>query len=220
MTKTAAQIIREQMDSIGATMVPIPNISMVQGTVSNVPIETPKLASAVVPPQFSTQAIYDLSEQLNPLLADVFAIYLKTKNFHWHMNGAHFRDYHLMLDEHGDQIYSIADDLAERVRKIGGTTLRSIGDIARRQRIVDNDANSVAPDEMLAELRDDNLRLVTFMLTAHKVCEHYDDVATASLLEVWIDEAQRRAWFLGETVGDDPQVDHINDPFSSFNKLQ
>jgi starvation-inducible DNA-binding protein len=206
MSKTAAQVIRELMNSIGATIAPI-------DTPDSNPVPSPR-----VQPQFSPQAIADLSDRFNTLLADVFAIYMKTKNFHWHMNGSHFRDYHLMLDEHGDQIYAIADDLAERVRKIGGSTLRSIGDIARRQRIKDNDLVSVAPDAMLAELRDDNLHLVAFMLEAHKICENYEDVATASLLEVWIDEAQRRAWFLGETVGDDPNVDHTNDVFASFNK--
>jgi starvation-inducible DNA-binding protein len=214
MSKTAAQLIRELMNSIGASVAP----EVAPETDGS--IDTPIMTSVVAQAQFSPQAISDLSEQLNPLLADVFAIYLKTKNFHWHMNGSHFRDYHLMLDEHGDQIYAIADDLAERVRKIGGATLRSIGDIARRQRIKDNDASSVAPDAMLTELRDDNLRLVSLMLEAHKVCEDYDDVATASLLEVWIDEAQRRAWFLGETVSDDPNVNHTNDVFASFNKLQ
>lgn len=151
---------------------------------------------------FSKQAVDEISAQLNPLLADVFAVYLKTKNFHWHMRGAHFRDYHLLLDEQGEQLFAITDDIAERVRKIGGQTLRSIGDIARRQRIADNDDASVAPLKMLAELRDDNLRLAAFMLEAHEVCDRHDDVATASLLENWIDEAQRRAWFLAETISE------------------
>jgi starvation-inducible DNA-binding protein len=151
---------------------------------------------------FSQQAIEEIAAQLNPLLADVFAVYLKTKNFHWHMRGAHFRDYHLLLDEHGEQIFGIADDIAERVRKIGGTTLRSIGDIARRQRIADNDAEKITPREMLTELCEDNRRLAAFMLEAHDVCEKHNDVATASLLENWIDEAQRRAWFLAEAIAD------------------
>jgi starvation-inducible DNA-binding protein len=161
-----------------------------------------RTTAAGVQHPFSKQAIEDIAAQLNPLLADVFAIYLKTKNFHWHMRGAHFRDYHLLLDEQGEQLFAITDDIAERVRKIGGTTLRSIGDIARRQRITDNDADALVPAKMLTELRDDNLRLAAFMLEAHQVCDKYDDVATASLLENWIDEAQRRAWFLAETVGE------------------
>jgi len=147
---------------------------------------------------FDERAIGAISDALNPLLADVFALYLKTKNFHWHMLGAHFRDYHLMLDEQGAQIFAIADDIAERVRKIGGTTLRSIGDVARRQRIADNDASGLRAQAMLNELREDNLQLAAFMLDAHEVCESHRDVATASLLENWIDEAQRRAWFLAE----------------------
>src|SRR5262249_1098391 len=135
---------------------------------------------------------------LNALLADVFALYLKTKNFHWHMSGPHFRDYHLMLDEQGDAIYAIADPIAERVRKLGGTTIRSIGHIARLQRVLDTDAEYVTPLDMLAELREDNSRLADRMRAAHGTCDKRGDVATASLLEVWIDEAERRAWFLWE----------------------
>ena len=135
---------------------------------------------------------------LNALLADTFALYLKTKNFHWHMSGPHFRDYHLMLDEQADQIFAMTDVLAERVRKIGGTTLRSIGDISRQQRIADNDAAYVDPLDMLAELRDDNQRLIAAMREAHDICDEHNDVATTSLLEVYIDEAERRAWFLYE----------------------
>jgi starvation-inducible DNA-binding protein len=134
------------------------------------------------------------------LLADVFALYLKTKNFHWHMSGRHFRDYHLLLDEHGDQIFAMTDPIAERARKIGGTTLRSIGQIARQQRILDNDADYVEPQDMLAELRDDNKQLVVTMRAVHGVCDEYGDVATASLLEVWIDETERRTWFLFEAT--------------------
>lgn len=155
-------------------------------------------ASTRLPAGFDEHAIGEISDALNPLLADVFALYLKTKNFHWHMLGSHFRDYHLMLDEQGAQIFAIADDIAERVRKIGGTTLRSIGDVARRQRIADNDATHLSPEAMLSELRHDNLQLAAFMLAAHEVCERHRDVATASLIENWIDEAQRRAWFLAE----------------------
>ncbi|RZT39517.1 Dps family protein [Cupriavidus agavae] len=145
-------------------------------------------------------AVTEISDHLNRLLADVFALYLKTKNFHWHMSGPHFRDYHLMLDEQSEQIFAMTDDVAERVRKIGGTTLRSIGNIARLQRLRDNDEEQVSPKSMLRELHADNLKLVEDMLDAHAVCDDHADVATASLLENWIDEAQRRAWFLGEAV--------------------
>ena len=134
------------------------------------------------------------------LLADVFALYLKTKNFHWHMSGPHFRDYHLLLDEQGEQIFAMIDPVAERVRKIGGTTLRSVGHIARIQRIADNDAAFVEPQDMLAELRDDNLQLTSAMRQVHNTSDEYRDVATASLLEVWIDETERRSWFLYEAA--------------------
>jgi starvation-inducible DNA-binding protein len=130
----------------------------------------------------------------------VFAFYLKTKNFHWHVSGPHFRDYHLLLDEHGDQIFAITDAIAERVRKIGGMTVRSIGEISRLQRIQDNDAEFVIPMDMLAELGDDNKELVAKMREAHALCEEHNDVATASSLEVWIDEAERRIWFLVEAT--------------------
>jgi len=146
------------------------------------------------------EATRDISAALAGLLADVFALYVKTKNFHWHMSGPHFRDYHLLLDEQGDQIFAMTDPIAERARKIGGTTLRSIGHIARLQRIPDNDAEYVAPQDMLAELRDDNLRLTTEMRQVHNTCDEYGDVATASLLEVWIDETERRTWFLYEAT--------------------
>jgi starvation-inducible DNA-binding protein len=142
--------------------------------------------------------VKDISAGLNALLADVFSLYLKTKNFHWHMSGPHFRDYHLLLDEHGDQIFAMTDDIAERVRKIGGTTIRSISHIARLQRIPDNDADFVDPADMIAELLDDNKGLVDKMLAVHGMCDDANDVATASLLENWIDETQRRVWFLFE----------------------
>jgi starvation-inducible DNA-binding protein len=148
----------------------------------------------------SQDATRDISAALSGLLADVFALYLKTKNFHWHMSGAHFRDYHLLLDEHGDQLFAMTDPIAERARKIGGTTLRSIGQIARTQRIADNDADFVEPQDMLAELRDDNLRLTSAMRQVHNTCDEHSDVATASLLEVWIDETERRTWFLYEAA--------------------
>jgi starvation-inducible DNA-binding protein len=146
----------------------------------------------------SEAATRDISAGLALLLADVFALYLKTKNFHWHMSGPHFRDYHLLLDEQSDQIFAMTDPIAERARKIGGSTIRSIGQIARIQRIADNDAEYVEPQDMLAELRDDNLRLTSSMRQVHNVCEEYHDVATTSLLEVWIDETERRSWFLLE----------------------
>jgi starvation-inducible DNA-binding protein len=160
-----------------------------------------KRPALVIAAPFNDAAVAKLSAALNPLLADVFALYLKTKNFHWHMSGAHFRDYHLMLDDQSDQVFAMTDDIAERVRKIGGTTLRSIGDIARQQRLTDNDAEHVAPGRMLAELCADNLALAAEMLAAHKVCEEFDDVASASVIENWIDETQRRAWFLREAAG-------------------
>jgi len=144
------------------------------------------------------EAQRDISAELNVLLADTFALYLKTKNFHWHMSGPHFRDYHLLLDEHSDQIYAMTDPIAERVRKIGGTTIRSTGHIARLQRISDNDAEFVSPSTMLAELREDNMRVAAAMREVHELCDKYHDVATASLLEVWIDETERRVWFLYE----------------------
>jgi len=152
------------------------------------------------PSDIRPQAVKDISGALNALLADVFALYLKTKNFHWHMSGPHFRDYHLLLDEHGDQIFAMTDDIAERVRKIGGTTIRSISHISRLQRISDNDADFVDPGDMLAELKEDNKGLVVRMLAVHALCDDANDVATASLLETWIDETQRRIWFLFEAT--------------------
>jgi starvation-inducible DNA-binding protein len=162
---------------------------------NNATKSTPRLQT---PTDLKSNATRDLSGALNALLADNFALYLKTKNFHWHMSGPHFRDYHLLLDEHADQIFAILDVLAERVRKIGGNTLRSIGDIARHQRLADNDAAYVTPDDMLAELRDDNQRVIAAMRETHDLCDEHKDVATASLLENFIDEAERRVWFLYE----------------------
>lgn len=146
------------------------------------------------------KATRDISGALNALLADTFALYLKTKNFHWHMSGPHFRDYHLLLDEQADQVYATTDPIAERVRKLGGTTLRSIGHIARLSRVSDNDANYVDPLDMLAELREDNQSMAARMRETHGLCDEHGDVATASLLEVWIDEAERRTWFLFEAT--------------------
>jgi len=145
-------------------------------------------------------AVKDIAGALTALVADVFTVYVKTKNFHWHMSGPHFRDYHLLLDEQADQLFAMTDDIAERVRKIGGTTLRSIGHIARVKRIPDNDADYVSPEDMLSELWEDNKVLVLSMRSAHDLCDEAGDVATASLLENWIDEGQRRAWFLFETT--------------------
>lgn len=152
------------------------------------------------PTDLGTNATRDIAPALTALLADMFALYLKTKNFHWHMTGPHFRDYHLLLDEHGDQIFATTDAIAERARKIGGTTLRSIGHIARLQRIADNDADYVDAQDMLAELCDDNKRVTALLREVHAVCDEYKDVATASLIEVWIDEAERRTWFLYEAT--------------------
>src|SRR6476619_7105868 len=148
------------------------------------------------PTALKAEATRDISAALAGLLADVFTLYLKTKNFHWHMSGSHFRDYHLLLDEQSDQIFAMTDPIAERARKIGGTTLRSIGHIARLQRLADNDAPYVDPQDMLAELREDNLRLTSIMRQVHNTCAEANDVATTSLLEVWIDETERRTWFL------------------------
>jgi len=156
------------------------------------PLETPT--------DLGDKAVRNISGALNVLLADMFALYIKTKNFHWHMSGSHFRDYHLLLDEHATQIFATTDDIAERARKIGGTTLHSIGQISRSQRILDNDGDYVTPSDMLAELRDDNKQLTANMRETHDLCDEHRDVATASLLENWIDEAERRTWFLFETT--------------------
>ena len=148
--------------------------------------------------QFEAALLLDL--EARPLLADMFALYLKTKNFHWHISGPHFRDFHLLLDEQADQIFATTDPIAERVRKIGGTTLRSIGQAARQKRLLDNDADFVTPRDMLAELREDNRQLTSELRRAHTLCDEYGDVATASLIEVWIDESERRTWFLFEST--------------------
>jgi starvation-inducible DNA-binding protein len=155
-------------------------------------------AALDTPTNLTSNATRDISGALNALLADMFALYVKTKNFHWHVSGPHFRDYHLMLDEHGEQIFDTTDDIAERVRKIGGTTLRSIGHIARLQRVQDNNADFVSPEDMLAELREDNKDITQRLREVHDLCDEHGDVATASLLEQWIDEAERRTWFLFE----------------------
>src|SRR5881296_1014113 len=150
----------------------------------------------------SGDAVEEISSNLRRMLADVFALYIKTKNFHWHMSGRHFRDYHLLLDEHSEQVFAMTDDIAERARKIGGTTLRSISDISRHQRLQDNNEESVTPKEMLAELFVDNQQLTRSLRSTHEVCEEHNDVATASLIENWIDQTERRTWFLAEIVRD------------------
>jgi starvation-inducible DNA-binding protein len=157
-----------------------------------------RAAALATPTRFGAEGARDISAALNALLADLFALYFKTKNFHWHVSGPHFRDYHLLLDEQASQVYATTDPVAERVRKIGGTTLRSIGHVSRLQRVLDNEAEYVTPLDMLAELREDNARLAERMSETHGVCEEHGDISTASLLEVWIDEAEQRAWFLFE----------------------
>ena len=150
------------------------------------------------PTDLSAEATRDIAGAMNAILADVFALYLKTKNFHWHLSGPHFRDYHLMLDEHGDQLFAMTDPIAERIRKIGGSTLKSIGQISRLQRVLDNDAEYVDPEDMLAELLEDNKVLAARLRESHNVCDEYRDLATASVIETWIDETERRTWFLFE----------------------
>ena len=155
-------------------------------------------APLATPTDLTRSATKDIAGAMNAILADVFALYLKTKNFHWHMSGPHFRDYHLLLDEHGDQLFAMTDPIAERVRKIGGLTLRSIDHISRTQRVLDNDAEYIEPLDMIAELADDNKTLVARLRETHNVCDKHRDVATASLIEVWINETERRTWFLSE----------------------
>jgi len=166
-------------------------------------LKSRRAAPLATPSDLTREATRDISGALNTLLADVFALYVKTKNFHWHVSGPHFRDYHLLLDGQGEQIFAMTDDIAERVRKIGGRTLHSIAQIGRLQRVLDNEADYVTPPDMLAELRDDNTQLAARMRETHGVCEEHGDVASASLLETWIDEAERRAWFLFEASRND-----------------
>jgi starvation-inducible DNA-binding protein len=157
-----------------------------------------RIAPLITPTDLKAKATPDIAAAMNAILADVYALYFKTKNFHWHMSGPHFRDYHLLLDEQADQILAMSDPIAERVRKVGGTTLRSIGHVARTQRVLDNDAEYVESLDMLAELRDDNKTMAARLREAHNVCDKHRDIATASLIEVWIDETERRTWFLFE----------------------
>jgi len=158
----------------------------------------------MLPPELKTdiaaKGVEEISSELRQLLADVFAIFVKTKNFHWHMTGPHFRDYHLLLDEHSEQIFAMTDDIAERARKLGGTTLHSISDISKHQRLKDNNAETVTPSAMLTELLADNRNLTKYLRATHEVCDKHNDVATASLIENWIDETERRAWFLSQIV--------------------
>jgi starvation-inducible DNA-binding protein len=161
-------------------------------------LQREQLSPLVTPTDLEGNATRDIAGAMNAILADVFALYLKTKNFHWHLSGPHFRDYHLLLDEQGDQLFAMTDPIAERIRKVGGTTIRSIGHIARLQRVSDNDADYVEPEDMLAELREDNKTLAARLREAHGVCDEHEDIATASLIEVWIDETERRTWFLFE----------------------
>jgi starvation-inducible DNA-binding protein len=163
-----------------------------------------KDAFLITPTELSADATRDISVALTALLADVFALYVKTKNFHWHISGSHFRDYHLLLDDQGDQIFAMTDPIAERARKIGGTTLRSIGQISRQQRLKDNEADYVDAQDMLAELRDDNKQLTSILRQIHNMCDEYEDVATTSLIENWIDETERRTWFLYEATRSTP----------------
>jgi len=164
------------------------------------PPEQHTAATLRTPTDLGSNGVAEVSIILRHLLADVFVLYLKTKNFHWHMSGPHFRDYHLLLDEQAEQIFAMTDDVAERARKIGGLTLRSIGDIARHQRLADNDRPSVTPHAMLTELAEDNVTLTRFLRGAHEVCDTHSDFATTSLIENWIDQAERRTWFLWETL--------------------
>lgn len=163
-------------------------------------LERRRKSSLATRTDLKAAATKDISAAMNAILADVLALYFKTKNFHWHMSGPHFRDYHLMLDEHAIQLYAMSDPIAERVRKVGGSTLKSVGHIARTQRVLDNDAEYVEPLDMLAELREDNKELAARLREAHSVCEEHRDIATASLIEVWIDETEQRTWFLFEAT--------------------
>ena len=165
-------------------------------------LEERRLAAHSQRTDIAPESVKEISAALTALLADVFALYVKTKNFHWHMSGPHFRDYYLLLDDQGDQLFAMTDDIAERARKIGGTTVRSIGHIARIKRISDNDADYVTPEDMLSELWEDNKSLVLSMKSLHGLCDDAGDVATTSVLENWIDETQRRSWFLYEMIRD------------------
>jgi starvation-inducible DNA-binding protein len=172
---------------------------MTKPTTATQELERRQRSPLITPTDLKAEATRDIAGAMNGILADVFALYMKTRNFHWHMSGPHFRDYHLLLDEQAGELFAMTDPVAERIRKVGGATLRSIGQIARTQRLLDNDAEYVEPADMLGELRDDNKSLAASLREVHSVCEEHNDFATASLVEVWIDETERRTWFLFET---------------------
>jgi starvation-inducible DNA-binding protein len=173
---------------------------MAKNSTGAVQAQTKANGSSEITSGLSGEGVAEITAELRPLLADTFALYVKTKNFHWHMAGPHFRDYHLLLDEHAEQIFDMTDDIAERARKLGGTTLRSISDIAKHQRLKDNNKESVSAEEMLREVHSDNRDLTRYLRATHEVCEKHNDVATASLIENWIDQTERRTWFLWEIV--------------------
>jgi len=177
-------------------------VSTVERSESGTHVDPLKNDVLHTPTDLTRDAVEKITNELRQLLADVFALYVKTKNFHWHMSGRHFRDYHLLLDEQAQQIFAMTDDIAERARKIGGTTIHSISDISRNQRLHDNNDDFVRPQDMLADLSADNQRLTRLLRAAHEICDRYNDVATASLIETWIDETERRTWFLWETTQD------------------
>ncbi len=185
---------------IGAARVnsPLEHVMKRMDTERQAKLKKRRAAPLATPTDLGAEATRELSGVLNGILADVFALYLKTKNFHWHMSGPHFRDYHVLLDEQGVEIFAMTDVIAERVRKIGGPTIKSIGHIAKLQRILDNDADYVQPLDMLAELREDNKTLASHLREAHDICDTHRDIATASLIENWLDETERRTWFLFE----------------------
>ena len=201
LTRGCSQRSSCKQEEIGDDCSPSTERDAIVKKLSAKEIESLKLRQAaplVTPTDLKTAATKDIAGAMNAILADVFAMYLKTKNFHWHMSGPHFRDYHLMLDEQADQLYAMTDPIAERIRKIGRPTLRSIGHIGRSQRVLDNDADYVEPLDMLAELREDNKTLAERLREVHGVCDEHGDIATASLIEVWIDETEKRTWFLFE----------------------
>ncbi|MGC1618965.1 MAG: DNA starvation/stationary phase protection protein [Candidatus Acidiferrum sp.] len=175
---------------------------MTKNSAGAVQAESRKTDASETMSGLSCEAVTEITSELRPLLADVFALYLKTKNFHWHMTGRHFRDYHLLLDEHAEQIFDMTDNVAERARKLGGTTLHSISDISKHQRLKDNNNEKNSPEEMLRELYSDSRELTQFLRSAHEVCEKHNDVATTSLIENWVDQTERRTWFLWEIVRD------------------
>ena len=171
---------------------------MTKSTAVTEHLERKQEAPLITPTDLKAKATKDISGAMNVILADVFGLYLKTKNFHWHMSGPHFRDYHLLLDEQAEQLFAMTDPIAERIRKVGGTTLRSIGHISRMQRVLDNDAEFVEPEDMLSELREDSKALAARLREVHGICDGHNDIASASLIETWIDETERRTWFLFE----------------------